>query len=331
MNDALQTSINLFVSNTQEARNCFTWQDSLTKRLMALLYMAEHKKLDAESIKDCHKLLKMNTGTFSMFRGNSAYSIAAMLSLKPDKEKLFQNVLQVYDRMKEAKFKSSDYLTIAALLVASGTDNENYSNVIYRAKEFYDGMKSNHMFITGGNDYIFSAMLGLSDIDPKTGTINLEELYQSLKPEFGGGDGLQMLTQILLLGGFTKESLNHIVDLSKAFKDEGIRLDRRDTISSLGILSLLPANKNDIVCNVKETYDYLREEKGFGVLSISKQELLVFSTALTSFFLLDEAKSSIITGALSNTITNIILAQQAAMAAIAASSAAAATASSSSN
>lgn len=327
MNEELKNSLNLFIGNLAETKKNFYWQDTLTKKLMALIYTSENKKLDAENIKDCHRLLKMNTGVFSMFRGNSAYCIATLLSLKPDKERLLQNTLDVYDRMKAVKFKSSDYLTIAALFIASQTNEDNYPNVIFRAKEFYDGMKSNHILITGGDDYIFAAMLGLSHIDPKTGSAQMERLYQRLKSEFTGGDGLQMLSQILLLGGYTEESLYKVADLNNAFRNDGIRLDKRYTISSLGILSLLPSHKSEIVSAVKEVYEYLRSQKGFGGLSSTKQEVLMYASALASFPFMEESKNTLVTGALSTTITNIILAQQAAMAAIAASSAATAAAS----
>ncbi|MDF2804524.1 MAG: hypothetical protein K0S61_4429 [Anaerocolumna sp.] len=329
MKDELRGYLNLFIDNTIEAKNQFFWQETITKKLMALLYAGENKRLDGESIKDCHRLLKMNTGVFSMFRGNSAYNIATILSLKPDKERLIRNTLDIYDRMKAVKLRSSDYLAIAALIIATQTNEESYTNVIHRTKEFYEGMKSNHILITGGDDYIFCAMLGLSDIDTKTGSEKLEHLYQRLKPIFGGGDGLQGLTQILLLGGYTEESLYKVIELNNAFRSENLRLDKRETISSLGILALLPVHKNDIVTSVKEVFEFLRVQKGFGALSATKQEVIIYASAVASFPYMEAAKNSLVTGVLSTTVTNIILAQQAAMAAIVASSSVAAIASSS--
>ncbi len=329
MNHELRNYLNLFMNNTAEAKNQFFWQESLTKKLMALLYTAENKRLDGENIKDCHRLLKMNTGVFSMFRGNSAYNIAALLSLKPDKERLLKNTLDIYDRMKAVKLRSSDYLTIAAFLIASQTKEENYANVIHRTREFYDGMKSNHIFITGEDDYIFSAMLGLSEIDTKTGTEQLEHLYQKLKPIFGSGNGLQSLTQILLLDGYSEEAILKVTELNHAFKSENLRLDKRETIASLGILSLLPVHKNDVITAMKEVYEFLRSQNGFGVLSATKQEVLIYASAIVCFPYMEEAKNSLVSGVLSTTVTNIILAQQAIMVAVAASTSAAVIASSS--
>lgn len=329
MNNEPSFYLNLFINNTMEAKSQFIWQGTLTKKLMALLYTAENKRLDGENIKDCHRLLKMNTGVFSMFRGNSAYNIATILSLKSDKERLLKNTLDVYDRMKSVKLRSSDYLTIAALLIASQTSEENFSKVIHRTREFYDGMKSNHIFITGEDDYIFSAMLGLSDIDTKSGTEQMEQLYQRLKPIFGSRNGLQSLTQILLLGGYSEESLLKVTELNHAFKSENLRLDKRETIASLGVLSLLPIHKNDIVTSVKEAYEYLRRQNGFGVLSTTKQEVLLYACAIASVPYMEEAKDSLVSGVLSTSVTNIILAQQAIMVAVAASTSAAVIASSS--
>jgi len=129
-------------------------------------------------------LVKENTGVFSTFRGNMSLCIAALLSLSADPQGLFDEVLKVYDLMKEAKLRASDYLVVAAYQVAAQTEPANYQNAVDRARAFYDGMKARHFFYTSQDDYIFAAMLGLSDLDVETGTERIEQLYNHLKPEF---------------------------------------------------------------------------------------------------------------------------------------------------
>jgi hypothetical protein len=63
--------------------------------------------------------------------------------------------------------------------------------------------------------------------------------------------------------------------LRDAFRARGIRLEKVYTLSSLGILSLLPSDVETIAGEVAEAYEYLRTQKGFGSFTISKQELLL--------------------------------------------------------
>jgi hypothetical protein len=291
--------------------------------LAALLYTVENKIADHEAIRASHELIKENTRMFSSFRGTSAISIATLLSLSGRQEQQLTETLAVYDLMKEFKFRASDYLVIAAFQIAAHTTSDQYVRTIERTKAFFDGMKSKHPFLTGQDDYIFAAMLGISDIGIEHGVERLEQLYVTLKPEFYSGNSVQALTQVLVLGEEASGPADKVLSLREAFRAQDIRLDKEYTLPSLGILSLLPYEQKELVSDVAETYEFLRTQKGFGNWSINKQELLLLSAALVSYKYVDDVKSGIINSMLSTSITNIIIAQQTAIAVAAASSAAA--------
>lgn len=324
MNERNKSRLELFVTNTQEIKKNFILQNTLLKRLAALLYTAEDKVIDCDAIRESYELIKQNTGLFSAFRGNSAMSIATLLSLSSDKDVRLSDTLTVYDMMKEARFRASDYLVVAAYQIATNIESSKYSQTVERAKAFYHGMKGEHRFLTGQDDYIFAAMLGLSDVDIKIGVARMEELYDDLKPEFLSGNGVQALTQVLVLGNETAELGTRVLSLRDAFYQRSIRLDKEYTLSTLGVLSLLPADINTIVHDVTEAYEFLRTQKGFGKWGVSKQELLLLSAALVAYGNVDDMKSGILTTTISTSITNIIIAQQTAIAVAVASSAAAA-------
>lgn len=330
MNEQFTARLDLFAENAQRIKKAFPWQNTMVNRLAGLLYTAENKAADVEAIRTCHELIKENTGLFSSFRGASVISIAALLSLSDHKEQQFANTQTVYDIMKEAKFRASDYLVIAAYQIAANTTSDRYQHTVDRTRAFYDSMKAKHRFLTGQDDYIFSAMLGLSDIEVDHGVERMEQLYTSLKPEFLSGNSVQALTQVLVLGEEAPEAAAHVLALRDAFRAEGIRMDKEYTLSSLGVLTLLPCGSDELVTEVSETYEYLRTKKGFGSWSIGKQELLLLSAALVAFKYVDEVRSGVLTTTLSTSITNIVIAQQAALAGAAAASAAAAASSSSS-
>lgn len=330
MKEHAQSRIELFWMNTQRLKGKFVWQDALLRRLAALLFAAQDKEVDEVAIRDSHDLIKRNTSRLSSFRGNSVMSLSALLALHDSRESQLAETIHVYDLMKASGFKASDYLVIAAYQIAANTRREGYSHTIERAKAFYDGMKARHYFITGHNDYIYAAMLGLSDVEVDAGLERMEQLYEALKPEFRSADALQALTQVLVLSGDNEGIETHLLDLRDAFKRRGMRLDRQHTLSSLGLLSLLPADPGTLADEVIEAYESLRTRAGFGQWSVTRQELLLFASALIALGYVDDAKHGILETAISTSLTNIIIAEQTAIFVAAASTAAASSSSNSS-
>lgn len=313
--------LQLFFANVQEMKSGFTWHSTMMKHMAALIYTAEDRVIDNDTIRRSYNMMKENTGLFSMFRGNSALNIAAMLSRAGDREKQLSNTLQVYDALKAAQFRASDYLAIAAYMIASGTDADGIQSVIRRMRTFYDGMKSLHPILTSYDDYIFSAMLGLSDVGTDTGVARMEELYCALKPDFRTGNGVQALTQVLVLGNQTSEAVERVLALRRKFRNLGMRMENQYTLPSLGILALLPGTVDELAGEVAETFGYLRTIRGFSSWSFPKQELMLYATALASYEHVGAMSNSLVTTALTTSITNIIIAQHAAVAAAAASTA----------
>jgi hypothetical protein len=326
MKQEIREKLALFAENAQAVRKEFIWHDTLIKKLAALLHSLENKPVNCTAIRLSHALIKNNTGAFSAFRGNMALCVAAMLSLKDNSSELFADTAAVYEMLKSAKFWPSDYLVIAAYEIALQAEPQEYQQVISRTREFYDGMKSKGFLRTGQDDYIFSAMLGLSDIDVKTGTESIEKLYQRFKPEFWSGNSVQSLAQVLVLSGECETAVNRILKLRDAMKAQKIRLDSAYTLPSLGVLALLPAGIDTLVRDINEALAYLRKQKGFSFWSVSKQALLLFASAIVASVYADDIKNGA-TASLSTSIASIVIAQQTAVIAAAAASASAAAAS----
>ena len=331
MKYTLQNKLELFTNNTQIIKKEFIWQNTLTKRLAALLYAQEGKTVDCEAIRQCHALIKQNTGAFSTFRGNMALCVAALLSLSPNPQEVFSETLKVYDLLRGVKLHASDFLVVAAYQIAVQSDSSDYMNVVTRTRSFYDGMKAHHFFYTGQDDYIFAAMLGLTDLDAAAGTARIEQLHSRLKGEFWDKNSVQALAQVLVLGESDDSMANRVLILRDSLREQKIKLDKAYTLPVLGSLALLPVEIDTIVRDIDIAQDTLRAKKGFGSLSVTTQELLLFAASIVAGDYAENAKDGVLTATLSTSITNIIIAQQAAMiAAISASTAATASSSSSS-
>jgi hypothetical protein len=331
MKEGTQSRLELFWMNTQRMKGKFVWQNTLLKRWAALLYAAEDRVIDYDAIRESHTLIKENTSGFSSFRGNCVLSISTLLALHENRQDQLVETLRVYEMMKAAKFRASDYLVVAAFQIAANTRMEDYGQVIERARAFYDGMKARHYFITGQNDYIYAAMLGLSNVEVESGLERMEQLYQELRPGFSSGDAVQALTQVLVLSEEIERVKMNLLDLREGFKRKGMRLDKQYTLPSLGVLSLLPADPENLVDEVVEMYEALRTKPGFGQWSVTKQELLLLASALISMGYVNHGKDGVLGTTISTSLTNIIMAQQTAMIAVVASSAAASSSSSGSS
>lgn len=328
MNLAEQNKLELFVRNAQIIKKEFRWQNTLTKRLAAFIYAQEGKTIDYDAIRRCHDLIKKNTGVFSTFRGNMALCVAALLSLSPYPQKVFSETLKVYDLLKGVNLRSSEFLVLAAYQIAAQSDAYYYKNVVTRTRAFYDGMKANHFFYTGQDDYIFAAMLGLADLDVDTGTERIEQLFKRLKGEFWNKNSVQALAQVLVLGESDDSIINRVLALRDALQAEKVKLDKSYTLPVLGLLALLPVEIDTVVRNIVAARDTLRAQKGFGRMAVTTQELLLFAASIVAGDYAESIKDGILAATLSTSITNIIIAQQAAMiAAISASTAASASSS----
>ena len=329
MEQSTQKKLALFASNAQTIKKEFIWQNAMTKRLAALLYAQDGKPIDCDAIRSCHNLIKQNAGFFSSFRGNMALCVASMLSLSLNPQRLVEETMQIYDMLKGLKMRASDFLVVAAFEIAKQTNPAGYSEAVDRTRAFYDGMKARRFFLTGRDDYIFAAMLGLTDLDVASGTERIEQLYNRLKNEFLSKNSVLALAQVLVLCGSDDNTANRALALRDALRAKKIRLDRSYTMPSLGILSMLPAEIDAIVRDIGEVQDFLRAQKGFGPLSVASQELLLHVSALVAGEYTQEGKAGVATAMLSTGIANLIIAQQAAMvAAISSSNAAMASTSS---
>lgn len=329
MNGRLREKIDVFASNYDEVKSCFPWHGNIIKRLAALLYASEQKAVDKAALRRAYELIKRDTGVFSMFRGNNAVAVSALLAMSGDMDKKLSDALGFYDSLKKAGFHPSDYLVFAACQAIRLDGTGASMDAAIRAREYYEAMKKEHFFLTGREDYIYSVMLGLSGIPVQSGISRMERLYSSLKQDFSSKGGVQSLTQILVLGEDENSAAIRAVRLRDKLKAAGLRFDAHVLVPVLGVLSILPAQDDELVRDISSGCEYLRTQKGFGVWSASRRELLLFCASLTAGVYMREGEGTVMSSAVAAGLIDILLAQQAAV--IAAVSSASATAAASSN
>jgi hypothetical protein len=326
MNAELEKKLNLFVNNVGAVKEGFPWQEPMAKRLAALVYAIEGRKLDSVAIANCHRMIKKETRMFSSFRGDLSVLIAAMMAMSSDPATRFSDTLAVYNMLKTEKFRSSDYLVASAYEIAAQGKQKGFAQIVQRAREFFLGLRANNRFLIGADDYIYAAMMALTDMDVAEGCERVKNLYAKLREEFPfttSRSGLLHLAQILMLSDGTENCVSKIVHMNQTLRKHKIRLDSGMMLPSLGILVALSANADELASDINDTMNFLRGQKGFGVFSIEKSELLMQTVALIS-------SSDLAKAAASSVVTNLLIAQQVAIMTVIIASSSAATASSAS-
>jgi hypothetical protein len=325
----LQKKCDLFECNYQILKKNFKWNYAMMNRLGALLYTEAGLEVNVDAIQAAKDIIKGNTGIFSIFKDTTYFALSVLLSLEPNAEELFQNTLKVYKQMKDAGFHTSVYLTLAAFTIAKQTKEDEVFSVINRAKDFYDAMKRKHMFLTSTDDYGYAAMLSMTELSVPQAIDEMENCFELLRNDFGAGNVLQSLTHVLTLAEEpTAIKCERARQVYISLKRKDCKFSKYEQLSILGVLVMVSEDVEKLTEEIKEVYQILIEKKGFGSWSMSRHERTMFASALVAEEYIKDMKKNPLSFSLTNSITNIVIAQQTAMI-IAASSASAAAASAS--
>jgi hypothetical protein len=327
MNDALKSKIDLMIENHKELKRLI-WANSYERYFMAMYFAQKSLAPDVERIKQINRYIKENTGVFSAFRAEAMYFISALVSAESDYFTLFQKMQDVYARLRDARFHSSSYLTVAAYVIAMSRNEEDTDRAVCDMRQFFDELKAAHPLITSYDDYAFAAVLAVSGKDLNIAAVRMESIYRKLDDAlnmFGQRNTLQAVSSVLVLSDEDEDALaEKYVGAVKLARDHKIHLGFGG-YSSLASICVFRKNISDDIANIAEYEKYLRTVRHFGNFSLNRE--LRFS--LIAGLLLAE-QTGVEPAALAGSATNmigLIMAQQAAV--IAASSAAAASASSS--
>jgi hypothetical protein len=173
-------------------------------------------------------------------------------------------------------------------------------------------MKANHFIAADSDDYIYSAMLALSDLDIAEGSRRIEQFHEAQKNEFWDKGSVLALSQVLTLCGADDAIVSRLREMRGAFRAQGIKLDRAYTLPMLGMLASLPLPIESLVMGIADAQAFLRSEKIFGPFYISAQEPLLIVSALVADEYAAGFQKSVLNMTLTTGIANIIVAARSA-------------------
>ncbi len=328
MNDQMLRNCTLLLDSRDRIKTVFGWDSGLIHLACAGIYVSKEKEVNIPVLQECKELLKQKVGLFSNFRSTARSPIASMLAVSENPERTLDNGLLVYQLLKK-EFWSSTYLPLTAMIIAQMVEPNQYEAVAARTSRIYHLIKSEHPFLTSGEDSANCALLALSEKPDDELIYEIESCYQQLKPYFFSSNAVQSLSHVLALGqGTAEDKCRSTMQLFNGLKEAGYKYGTSYELPTLGVLALSDGPKDKMLQEIVEVNNWLSDQKGFGFFSsVTAKQRLMYAGIVTQreYINTDTMQSTAV-----NSTISLIVAQEAAMcAAIAASAAASASASSS--
>ncbi|MGN0443335.1 MAG: DUF4003 family protein [Acutalibacteraceae bacterium] len=273
MRNELLTACQRFISNRDAFKEAGKWENSMIYPVCAGVVQPKNRFVTPDEIKECKKMIKENTGVFSYFRGTVRLPIIAMLVSEFDSEKKLKSILEAYSALKNYFF-ADESLTLSAIAMTKVTDPLHYDETAQRAKNIYKLIKKKHPILTSVDDSAFCVMLTLSKRSDEEIAEEIEKCYITLKNEFLYSDGVLSLSLIMALCEemSVETKCGRALELYNALRSRGIKYSRSDYLPTLGAIAVTDADISQTADDIKEVYDYLKTQKGYGFFSSSKQE-----------------------------------------------------------
>ncbi len=321
MRESLSQLCESFIENKEKIRKEFAWGNAYLYPVCTAVFTDRRVSVDVKKMKYCQDILKSKTAMFSTFRGMSMYVTLAFMTLSDEPDVLFDRMLKVYDLLKK-HFWSSDYLPVAATVIADSAEEYRYAQIAERTRTIYEMMSKEHPFLTSSEDSVFSAMLAMSELSNEQIIRECEKGYEILKGEFFYSNAVQSLSHVLALSEGTIESkCSASLALYNELKSKGYKYTTSYGLATLGVAALLPTDRKYIVNDIIDVDKFLSKQKGYGFFGLDSRQRLMHATMLVTSDYVGTEGSPELASVVST--LSLIAAQQAALcAAIAASSAA---------
>ncbi|MCR4739305.1 MAG: DUF4003 domain-containing protein [Lachnospiraceae bacterium] len=312
MREIIERRSALLAENQRIMCKNFRFEHSLTNAVAAAAYAEKDKAVDVDLLKEAKKLLKERKGIFSEFRSYAEIMISAKMALSGKPGEYMEELFDVYDRLKKGRIFGSSYKVLAAMSIVDQGKYSEADRLIDKMYELLKGMKKEHPFLTSDEDTCFAVLLAMIDKSVEDILTEIEQSYQILKKNISFHDNaIYSLAQVLTaFDGSAEEKCERALGLLKAFKDAGAKYGKEYELASLGALTDIDADKDEIVSEIIEVSGFLKGKKGFGMFDMGRETRLMFGTMLVSgSYLSGEGKTN--TSAIGGEIGRVVALQTA--------------------
>lgn len=323
MRESLNQLCNNFIGNRDVIKRVFRWENDLLVTAGSTTFMNRGILADTAKLEKCKSLLKENVSVFSNFRGNVELPLVCLLAVAEKPEAKLKKTKDYYEMLKQ-EFFGSEYLVLAAAVLADMVSEEQAVPMAEKARSIYNKMKKDHPFLTSGEDSVYAVLMAVSEKSDEVLMEEMEVCYKKLKESFSASNEVQALAHVLSIAeGGTEEKCNKVVALYEALRDAEVKYGKYHELVVLASLALLPVEQKVLVEDIKTVDAFLSEQKGYGFFGLDKKTRLMHAAMIVyaDYAKNDNTEIAAMTGTLA-----AVAAQQAAMCAVIAASAAASSA-----
>lgn len=284
MTSNVQTRCDLLVENRNAISKGFLIENSLIKIVTALIFAQDGEVVDVDHLKECRDILRKKQGMFSDLRSNNELVVSAKMAKQGDPEGYLEDIIRIYKMLHEGKVIGSSYQVLAALSICDAGKVSEAEEIVNKTKEIMKGMKAAHPFLTNDEDTCFAVLLAMTKKDTAEILDELEETYKDLKKNFAFHDNaVYSLAQVLtVFEGNSLEKSKKAMDIFNAFKDEGVNYGKNQELASIGSFIHSNMENHELVREIIDTHDFLKNQKGFGMLDAGKTTRLMIAGLLVT-------------------------------------------------
>lgn len=319
MNDQLTRICEQFITDRDIIKSTFPWDSAYIIPLCAMALGSKNVDISSDKLKECRKALEQHTSIFSSFRGNTKLPMVTILAGADDPLDIMQASMAIYSEMREF-FYGSEYLAYISAVLTDIITREQAEATAKRAKEIYTRMKKEHPFLTSSEDSAYAVLMALTEKSEDALASEMEQCYKILKQHFHNSNPVQSVSHVLAMTqGDAQEKCDRLLALFDRLDQSGLKYGTYYELAALASLSLLDADSDELIAQIKEVDEFLSEQKGYGFFTIDRKTRLMHAVILVSNY---HAPNNMTNTAAMNGTLAMVAAQQAAMCAVIASTAA---------
>lgn len=283
MNSVLRKQCDLLVENRKTVSSVFWCDFNILRITCASLYAGKNRRADAEVMKECRKIVRKKKNFVSDFRGNVNSMIVARMSMSASPEKYFDDLLEINGMFKRNRLIGSEYRILSAMIINDTVGRSKAKEHIDRLYEIYDGMSKRHAFLTSPADLPMAAVISCCDLESDRVLNEMEECFSVLKEKFRlRRNAVQACSHVLSL--YPEDAslkCGKLFEVWDKLKKAGHKYGSYVELAVLAALTGLDISADQIVRDVMDADDYLKENRGFGNFTLGAKTRRMFAALMT--------------------------------------------------
>ena len=286
MIEILRNKCELFERNRSAVAGKFMFENNMMSIAAGLIFTVADKEADVEKLKECRSILKKHTGVFSEYRDTIKLALISEMALSGDPEQYIEDVKAVYRKMHKGHFKDNSYMVLAAMLICDLGKQKHADAIVEKHNEIMQQMNKEHPILTDSEDISYVILLALSDRPVDAILSDMNAYSDCLKAAFRhkvGADSIQGLSEFLALSdGNVQEKCDKVIRLFDALKERKADIGGGHVFFALGTLIGIDETTENLVNEIMEAEEFLKDCKGFDEKSIDKKDRLMFAVLLAA-------------------------------------------------